>query len=273
MTLLQNKFLLRIKSSVLLIFFSLIFISCQTLQDYTLTKEEILSQINEELQNFGFSQKDFSDFSIYICRLDLDSLDFQLICNIDTKNSFTVEDFAKETGAKYAINTTPFDDESSEQIKIQGITKFNDQILSSAIEKYSALGFFYNSERKLRAAVIQNQTDEEIQKYPAAFGGFFTILKNQEILEYEANKNSRIACGIDESGRYLYILGVISKRIFGKSGMTYMECAELLLNSGCTDAMEFDGGHSSAFVFPQTGYIHSPMNRKIPAAIGFYFKD
>lgn len=271
MTLLQNKF--RLKFSALLIFFSLIFISCQTLPDYTLTKEEILSQINDELQDSGFSQKDFSDFSLYVCRLDLDSTDFQLICKIDTKNSFTVEDFAKETGAKYAINTTPFDDESSEEIKIQGITKFNGQILSSAVEKYSALGFFYNSEGKLRATVIQNQTDDEIQKYPAAFGGFFTILKNQEILEYKAYKDSRIACGIDETGRYLYILGVISKKLLGNSGMTYMECAELLLNSGCTDAIEFDGGHSSAFVFPETGYVHPPMNRKIPAAIGFYFKD
>jgi len=223
-------------------------------------------------QDFSNDYLEFhkGSYSYYITKIDLDSPGTQIICKIDTQDFFELEDFTKQSKATYAINTTPFAYDQRGQTSLLGVTKFNNQIYTSPVEKYSALAFYFNRQNKLRGKVIEHQTEEALEDYPAAFGGYFIILKDGEILEFKNLKRSRTACGLDETGRFLFIMSVTSNRNFGRTGLSYMDCAEILKSLGCTDAIQFDGGHSTAFVSPESGYVHAKKNRKIPAAIGIY---
>ena len=231
-------------------------------------------------QTTNWSEIDFTQDSIppiklhkakaYISKIDLDSV--ALVLGINTEDFYSVADFAKENNLDYAINTTPYYYDQNNQCQLLGITKFNEETLSCANEKYSALAFYFNEENQLRAKIIKNQSQEEIQKYPAVIGAYFTILQDNQIQEFKKNKRSRTACGLSSDGRYLYLLCVTSNLISDLSGMTYQECAELLKELNCSDALEFDGGHSSAMYSPEFGYICAKSTKNIPASIGFYRK-
>lgn len=268
--LLQN----RIKSScfkllafVLQALLFVFFISCQTTKTSLSNSQTKTQELASE--NYVWSW-DFPEYALYITKIDLDTPGIQLKYQVNTDNLFSVKDFAQKNGLNYAFNTTSFAQDDKNGVTLLGVTKFNDEIITPPVEKYSALGFYHNQEGKLRARVIQNQTEEDLEKVETAFGGYFTILKDSELIEYLDTKKSRMGCGIDADGRFLYIIAVTSFNIFGESGLSYGDCAMIFQYLGCTDAMEFDGGHSTSLVTPESGYVHPVMNRKIPAAAGFY---
>lgn len=275
MTLSQNKTIKQWILLPLLLLFFFFFNSCQTVSKLSAITGNFNQQLYSELEKTGYIKLSQSNFEIHICRLDLDAPDFQLIVGIDEENLFNLEDFAEKTNAVCAINTTQFSNSNSgkKTAELMGVTKFNNQIITPPLERYSALGFFYNESGNIRASVIQNQTEAALQDFPSAFGGYFTILKDYNLIEYKKTYRSRTACGLDESGRYLYILSVISKIPSDRSGFSYADCSELFLLLGCKDAIEFDGGHSTALVSPQSGAVHTFLGRKIPAALGFYFSN
>ncbi|MCR4741738.1 MAG: phosphodiester glycosidase family protein [Treponema sp.] len=232
-------------------------------------------------QTTNWSEIDFSQDYIppiklrnataYISKIDLNSV--SLVLGINTQEFYSVSDFAEENDLDYAINSTPYYYDQNNQCQLLGLNKFNDQILSQAQEKYSALAFYFNEENQLRAKVIKNQSSEEIAKYPTLIGAYFTILQDNQIQEFKKYKRSRTACGLSSDGRFLYLLCVTSSLKTDLSGMTYQECAALLQELNCSDGLEFDGGHSSAMYCPEFGYICAKSTKNIPASIGFYRKS
>lgn len=203
--------------------------------------------------------------------IDLDSPEIKICGKIDEKNHFNLMDFVDSENLSFAINTTPWEEKNS-STSLLGVHKVNNKILSGPVEKYSALGFYTNEEGKIRVKIIENQNSENLESCFSAFGGYYTILQDSNIIEYNEYHHSRSACGTDSSGRYLYFFICTSNLISDESGMTYQECAQILLEHGCTDALQFDGGHSSAMFTPKINYKHAKLNKKIPAAFGICFR-
>lgn len=186
---------------------------------------------------------------------------------MNEENPFDLMDFVDSQNLSLAINTTPWEEINS-HCKLLGVYKYENQIFSDPVEKYSALGFYLNSEGKFRAKILKNQNTENLKEVSYAFGGYYTILEDSTIQEFQEYYHSRSACGTDESGRYLYFFICTSTLLSDNSGMSYQQCAEILRQKGCTSAMQFDGGHSSAMYTESTGYKHARANKKIPAAFG-----
>ena len=176
-----------------------------------------------------------------------------------------VKTFAKSNDAIVAINATPWENKSYPNnavgiVKIDGIEYF------PPVQEYCALAF---SENPLRAHIYDEQKKEELDNYNWAFGGFFQVLKNGEILRFNKTRRSRVAVGTNEDGSNLYFFVVTSTFLpKDKSGFNFEECAIVLKKLGCSDAMQFDGGHSSCLVLNKKDFQKPLLNRKIPIAIG-----
>ena len=177
----------------------------------------------------------------------------------------TVKSFAKKNNTILAINATPWKNESYPHNAV-GVVKIDNKIFFPPENKYCALCF---TTEPLRAHIIMNQTEEELNNYDYAFGGFFQVLKDGKLIKFQNNRHSRICAGTNKDGSELYFF--IATSIMNpkdKTGLTFEECGLILQKLGCTDVMHFDGGHSSCMVI-NSNHVEKPLlNRKIPIAIG-----
>ena len=77
----------------------------------------------------------------------------------------------------------------------------------------------------------------------------------------------RTAIGINQNGRYVYMVVVDGRQPFYSDGATFQELAELLLEYGAYFAMSLDGGGSSTLVIEKNGkpdILNSPIDSYIP---------
>ena len=181
-----------------------------------------------------------------------------------------VNKVAKKNNAVVAVNATPWqehiDDVNKKTgISASGIVKINGKEYFPPIERYSALAF---TKEPLRARILQNQLASEIENYDYAFGGFFQVLKNSELINFNKIRRSRCCVGTNSDGSQLYFFVVASKIPTDRNGFTFEECGMVLKELGCTDVMHFDGGHSSCLVVNGKDFEKPLLNRKIPIAIG-----
>lgn len=181
---------------------------------------------------------------------------------------FFLKEFASKSKAIAAINTVPFDLDGRTYIPVS-IVKIDGEVICAPTQFYSVLGF-HTVDGKLRAVIYPNQNQEEIDSLDYAFGGFFTILQNDTIFEFEKYKRSRSAVGVSNSGRFLYLFaGCGINCPTGRNGFNFEECAIILQKLGCDSAMEFDGGHSTGLTLKNKNAIKPSLQRKVPAAFGF----
>ena len=186
-----------------------------------------------------------------------------------SEKSFSVKDFASQNALSVAINTTPFS-MNKKTYMATGIIKNNGTVLSEPVEKYCALAIKTDKDNLLTCAILKNQVSSEIEKFDYAIGGFFVILKDGQTQEFTQKRRSRTACGIDDTGSTLYFFAVTPDfSLTDKNGLSYPECAQILKRLGCTNAMQFDGGHSTAMVINGKNVRAPLFQRKIAAAIGF----
>lgn len=211
----------------------------------------------------------------FCLKIDLDYPGLSVIAepSSDTTFSlFSLKEFSLRNKTIAAINTVPFYTENKKSYP-SGIVKINGEIISKPVSKYSALGF-YHSQGKLRAVICQNQTEPQLEQTNSAFGGFFTILDENNILEYKKIKRPRTAAGISGDGRFLYLFACSStKKADSKNGLCYEECAAILQKLGCTSAIEFDGGHSTGLTVYDNELVKPAFQRKIPAAMGLKISE
>lgn len=84
----------------------------------------------------------------------------------------------------------------------------------------------------------------------------------------DADLKPRTAVGINQSGRYLYIVVVDGRQSFYSDGATFADLAELLLDQGAYMGMSLDGGGSSTLVVEgedgQAQILNSPIDHRIP---------
>lgn len=279
----------------LLTFFGicLFFVSCQTtsslLKDkYTdppvlpqevLCPQDIQWQAlkidDEEDSHFLFTSYQIKSLNVeWKClKIDLDTPGLEITASPKTEDlgqSFYLKEFSRKNKTIAAINTVPFDLEGKTYIPAS-IVKIENQIICPANKRYSALAFSLNP---LRAKIVNEQSQEVFDDCPYAFGGFFTILENGKIYEFEKLKRSRTAVAISEEGRYLYLFACCGINCpTGRNGLNYQECALILQKLGAEKAMQFDGGHSSGLTINGKDAIKPSLQRKVPAALGIRYQE
>ena len=221
----------------------------------------------------------------HLAKIDLENSNLVPVCypesrdfsgNMDFKG-IDLENFMKSSKAVVACNGTPFDyvkSKFSRERKLVGLFINEGELLSLPIEKYAALLFLKNDDGKYCGKIISNQRDYvEFENVEYALGGFFTILEKGEIVDFQhTSKDSRLAVGLSEDGKELYILWVEGELKNISSGATYEECAVILEKVGASFGMQFDGG-GSAWLSIWDKKISSYKARIAANLLGFRYED
>ncbi len=95
-----------------------------------------------------------------------------------------------------------------------------------------------------RADIVSSVPESDYRSIRVAASGFAIILRDGEILEggsYEKEPMPRIAYGLSEDRRYLYIVTVDGRQKGWSLGATGKETAALLKEAGAADAINMDG--------------------------------
>ena len=188
----------------------------------------------------------------------------------------SAKEFAKKTKSLISVNTVPFDgiyknkkvSLLSSTRKICGIHVAGKKLISPPIEKYSAL-CLKKEDSGYSAKIFKNQAGEDFTEYDFAFGGFFTILKDFQKQPFSATKDSRTAIGLSKDGRTLYLLVVEGEKRSQSTGLSYPECADIILSLGASDAMQMDGGGSSSLFINGKNALSYKTRRKSAVFLGF----
>ena len=201
-------------------------------------------------------------------KIDLSQLDREPVIAVSEK-PLIVKTFARKNTLTAAINTTPFSIDGS-NTKAKGIIKDKGTILSEPVEKYCALAISPDEDGVLKGSILKTQASSEIEKYDYVIGGFYVILQDGQILDFAQTRRSRTACGTDDTGHILYLFAVTPDfSLTDRNGLSYPECAAILRDLGCTQAMQFDGGHSTSMVINGKNVQAPLFQRKVAAAMGF----
>ena len=169
----------------------------------------------------------------------------------DGDGSFAPQDirrFASSCGCSVAVNTTPFMRAQAGRLRAAGIHKVRGIQRSAPEERYAALALSGQQESdgsytQLRAAVIGSQTSAACDVPDFVFGGFFVILKDGDIVPFSTESyDSRSAAGTNADGSVLWLLCAEGERSWQSKGLSFQQCARILKELGCTDALQFDGG-------------------------------
>lgn len=263
---------------------TVIFLSCQTTRKITppieINKLEPYQLDEIKWQNIDigidlFSFKNKKHKVMYeVVRIDLTN-GYLNIFNMKSKNewqkSTTVKAFAKKNNADIAINTSPFYIKTYilpwSKSKPCGIVLSEGKVLVEPNERYCGIAFYKNT-NGWRAKIFDNQKDiltNDANDLREACGGFWTILRNGQIRQFENIKDVRSAVATANDGKVLYL--------FAGKNLTYMECAEIFLRLNADVAMQFDGGSSTQLVIKNKNRIPQSIQRSVCAILGFSVTD
>jgi hypothetical protein len=185
--------------------------------------------------------------------------------------SIKVSSFVRENGLLAGINALPFDmsseTEGEPRINV-GIVIADGIILSPPHKRYDALVFYKDGHT---AIVAQSEIkDHDLENIENAVGGFYRILEHGELVPRVLNfsdRHPRSAAGISPDGKFLYLL-VIDGRQLKSIGSTEAETALLFKALGASEAINFDGGGSSALAlrYPDNTVrvVNIPIHGNIP---------
>ena len=160
-----------------------------------------------------------------------------------------------------------------------GILKINHHWYGTPVKRRGAIGWSLNGQKVLidrmltnfqlkdcpsggKIEVIQpsiptHTTPEEWKELEHIVGGTPVLVRNGNVMgdysseqtleSFLVNKNPRTAVGIKDTGEWVFV--VVDGRYYGfLGGMTIKELAELMLELGCIEALNLDGGGSSTMV-------------------------
>ncbi len=229
--------------------------------------------INSECKYFLFSNKKVP-VKWHCVKIDLSSTKLELTAFPCEQKKLTkgikISTFAKNTKSFVCINSSPFAKKLSGKKTLVGIHKLEGIDFSLPQKKYSALAFKRQADKSLKAFVLENQDENTLKDFDYAFGGFFTVLLNNQKKDFSyESKNSRTAAGITKDGKTLFILVAEGEIPFKSQGLSYPECAEIMQNLGASDCLEMDGGSSSALFINGKNALSYPAMWKGAAFIGF----
>ena len=232
---------------------------------------------------FFFENKDFP-VRYHCVKIDLSDPSVKISAFPSSKDEFhkkkgkTTEFFtgiragklAKKTGSEIIVNTTPFAGKSgtwnltaklTSTRKIVGVHIVEKQLISKPIERYAAL-LINKTDRGFEARIVASQKENAFENCDFAFGGFFEILKDYKKSSFDwISHDSRTAIGITEDKKTLFLLVVEGEFQSKSKGLSYPECADIMLALGARDALEMDGGGSSALFISGKNMLSYPAMR------------
>lgn len=187
-------------------------------------------------------------------------------------------DFGARTGAAVAVNMTPFSRRGG-KMRLSGIYINGGALLSPPDERYAAIFFF-----KEGGAAIAPFQDERIaplaERADFAFGGFWMVLDEGELIDFPNYRHSRTVLGLDSSGETLFILAAAKSSLLdSNSGISFPEGAALMRALGAESAIQMDGGSSTCLavngdeVVPSKKYLFARKNKKTAVNAAFSVKN
>ena len=192
----------------------------------------------------------------------------------ETRCANTLE-FARDTGAQLAINTSafgPFRPEQGMPMDIVGLAAVNGRRFSPAQAKYGAM--YISRQRAVTLSGPPLPTDELWNVVPG-----FRMLIDDGRLAVRADVaasnfggiNPRTAVGVNRAGDTLWIAIVDGRQPQRSMGMTLVELAALFASVDCWDALNLDGGGSTTFVLQTADGTHAvwntPVGQKTPGSL------
>ena len=191
-------------------------------------------------------------------------------------NARTTSQFLDEFNLQIAINGDGFDPwwsrgpadyypRAGDPVAPHGLTASEGDLYSSGVlERVGIAPTMY----------ITRQGDPSFNNRPnrvwTAISGNQMLVTKGEALSGLDNSalEPRTAIGINQNGRYLYLVVVDGRQPFYSEGATFAELAELLVEQGAYIAMSLDGGGSSTMVIEgedgQPVVLNSPVDNYMP---------
>jgi exopolysaccharide biosynthesis protein len=214
--------------------------------------------------SFFHGETENPKLEFWALRVDLASPDVRVIVKGGAENrgranhetlSVKVPSFVRDNNLIAGINAVPFDIASSREgrpVMNAGLVIAGGEVIAAANPRYDAIVFYKDSYKEKDAVKIISQSAiNETDNIENAAGAFHHILVKGEPAQRTLNRESRYqrsAAGISQDNRYLYLAVIdsacaVTQR---KRGSTEKETALLLRSLGCWDALNLDGGGSSA---------------------------
>jgi len=165
---------------------------------------------------------------------------------------------------RLAINASPYSplvkDEGT-PVDVLGLSKSCGEEYSPANPSYGVLMIFADNKARVAAPPI------DAGGACHAVGGFRLLLRDGANVAEESPRHPRSAAGVSEDGVYLYLMAIDGRQPGYSEGATTAETAEWMRWAGAHDALNLDGGGSTALV--RAGPDGEPMlmNRPIHAGI------
>lgn len=221
--------------------------------------------------------------NIHLIKIDLAAPDIAFLVTPGTPES---------ESPLIARKTTTFLSEFDLQVAING-DFFEPVYAGSALTYYisgdngmTVLGFaasrgsiYSQGSRRYATFYISAQNHVSITRPPASeiynaisgsllfiSGGLVTLPQHQ--LKYMRELHPRSALGVDQSGRYLFLVVIDGRQTNFSEGVTLAELGEIMLEYGVFNALNLDGGRSSTLVVEgvdgQPHILNSPIDNLVP---------
>ncbi len=189
--------------------------------------------------------------------------------------SYGIQRLSQKRNFLVCVNTTPFSAKGilrTGKKSPVGLTISNGALISEPVARYGAIAFFERADG-LCARIYKSQTDSMPDCTIAGSGGFWQILEAGKIIQFKEIRDSRTALALTPDGKTLFILAVEGEHKSKSTGLTYMECAKILQKLGCSDAIEMDGGSSTALTVNGKSQLTYTNFTKSPCFLGFSLFD
>lgn len=240
------------------------------------------------LLGFSYEQFSFGPFtSLHV--LTVDPCEYQIIA-VKAREQFgdTVATLARRYGAVAAINGGFWKPNRSPA----GALKIHDTWLGTPTKPRGAIGWSNSDKKVLIDRILTNYSletrpvDEQIEVIPVSsppytvaqdwddleyiVGGTPVLVRNgimiedfraeQTLISFLEKRHYRTAIGIRENGDWVFV--AVNGLFFGLlGGMTIAELAQAMIDLGCIEALNLDGGGSSTMVI-ENSVINDPSGRR-----------
>jgi hypothetical protein len=164
----------------------------------------------------------------------------------------TTSQFLKASGAQVAINTNFFScpcvTDTSNSEYLLGLEISNGKLVSPGESGYSSLLLSQNNKASLVAGGSAINTSGVVD---AVSGGGFVLQNGVDVVNGSIpgdplNPNPRSVGGLSQNGQYLYLVAIDGRQPGYSAGVTQAEEADLMSALGAWNAINFDGGGSTA---------------------------
>jgi hypothetical protein len=179
----------------------------------------------------------------------------------------TTSQFLQSSGAQVAINSNFFScpcvTNASNSEYLLGLEMSNGKLVSSAQSGYASLLLTQNNQASLVDGSSSINTNGV---YNAVSGGGFVLQNGVDVVNGSIpgdplNPNPRSVVGLSQNGEFMYLVAIDGRQAGYSAGVTQAEEADLMSALGVWNAINFDGGGSTALAVQGTDGNPDVLNR------------